>query len=279
MAAGIFGGVNDAGYAGYFSGFDPVPSAAMVVYPGGYCDTDSTLVVFDGTSPPNTLQTWDFDGASVLSGEGQGPYLIQWQDTGTYTISLLLELQGCRDSVAQEFTVSDCTVLPVTWIGYDASPDEGGITVVWTVPRLQTAEAFEVQRSNDGMHFHALSGRLAPGGGPVTTHTHADRSPMRGANYYRVACIHADGATEYSNTLAVQWPPSLSGIQAWFHPESGELIIHGPAEPADLELYNSLGQRVAGGHGRALRGGAARSLPAGWYLLRGSNVRIPLIKR
>jgi len=276
MAAGIFGGVNDAGYAGYFSGFDPVPRAAMVVYPGT-CAMDSSLVIFDGTSPPNTSVSWDFDGASVLSGEGQGPYLVQWQEPGTYTISLLLELEGCRDSVAQEFVLNDCTVLPVTWIGLDATSGLEGITIVWTVAQQLGAEAFIVQRSNDGMNFHTVASRLPPAAGPVSTYSCTDRAPARGANYYRVSCINGDGTTDHSTTVAVQW--SSSDVQAWFHPDSGELILNGSAEADVLELYNGLGQLVAYGHGRGLRAETTSALPAGWYLLRGGDLRIPILKR
>jgi len=58
------------------------------------CNGDSTVITYTGNAPSSSNYTWDFDGGTIESGSGQGPYNITWVD-GTYDISLYVEQNGC----------------------------------------------------------------------------------------------------------------------------------------------------------------------------------------
>ncbi len=55
----------------------------------------STTITYTGTQPAGATYLWNFNGATVLSGTGAGPYQVQWASTGIYTISCTVSINGC----------------------------------------------------------------------------------------------------------------------------------------------------------------------------------------
>ncbi|MCD4682730.1 MAG: T9SS type A sorting domain-containing protein [Bacteroidales bacterium] len=52
------------------------------------CQTDNGIFIYTGNATPDATFFWDFDGGEIISGSGQGPYHIHWEETGSKTISL-----------------------------------------------------------------------------------------------------------------------------------------------------------------------------------------------
>ena len=50
---------------------------------------DDALITYMGNASAAT-PTWNFDGGTVVSGSGYGPYRVMWNDGGTKTISLTI---------------------------------------------------------------------------------------------------------------------------------------------------------------------------------------------
>ncbi|MEX1189629.1 MAG: PKD domain-containing protein, partial [Bacteroidia bacterium] len=44
-------------------------------------------ITYSGDTPVGATYTWDFDGATIISGSGSGPYQVSWAVAGIYTIS------------------------------------------------------------------------------------------------------------------------------------------------------------------------------------------------
>lgn len=59
------------------------------------CEEETASVVYNGNGTNAAAYLWDFDGGSVISGEGAGPYEIAWDSFGTKTISLTVTENGC----------------------------------------------------------------------------------------------------------------------------------------------------------------------------------------
>jgi hypothetical protein len=61
------------------------------------CVQQQVVVTYTGGASANATFVWAFDGAVVLSGEGQGPYTIKWESPGEkhITLSITLETQTC----------------------------------------------------------------------------------------------------------------------------------------------------------------------------------------
>jgi len=73
------------------------------------CENENIIVTFNGVSSPYTTFNWNFNGAIVTYGSGTGPYIIHWNGTGTYNISLQVSEFLCDSST----TLKTVTVNPI----------------------------------------------------------------------------------------------------------------------------------------------------------------------
>ncbi|MEZ4775758.1 MAG: T9SS type A sorting domain-containing protein [Bacteroidia bacterium] len=88
------------------------PSGVSVSAPDSICHNDTaTIQAVLPTSPSFTL-TWDFDGGTVLSGTGAGPYDVVWASAGTKTILLVADDGTCADTVYSSIMVKNDCVWP-----------------------------------------------------------------------------------------------------------------------------------------------------------------------
>ena len=81
------------------------------------CENEDATITYAGTGTSSAVYTWDFDGATA-SPNGQGPHVVNWNTSGTKTISLSVEENGC---------ISTQTTMPVN---VNDSPDMPTITQV-----------------------------------------------------------------------------------------------------------------------------------------------------
>ncbi len=72
---------------------DVVPLATFSVV-DSICIFDQATITYTGNASPAAPYDWDFDGASVLSGSGQGPYVVFWHQAGLKTVTLTVTENG-----------------------------------------------------------------------------------------------------------------------------------------------------------------------------------------
>ncbi|MCF8233396.1 MAG: PKD domain-containing protein [Bacteroidales bacterium] len=69
------------------------------------CAFDTLMFQYTGNALPGATYQWDFDGA-VVSGSGQGPVYVYWEDQGDKEIELVILEDGCRsDTGRMQITV------------------------------------------------------------------------------------------------------------------------------------------------------------------------------
>ena len=56
--------------------------------PANGCVQQHVNIVYNGNAPGDANYVWDFGGAVVLSGTGQGPYWVKWETVGVKTVTL-----------------------------------------------------------------------------------------------------------------------------------------------------------------------------------------------
>jgi len=79
------------------------------------CAGDELTVTYTGTASPSADYTWDFDGATIISGSGQGPYVITWFATGNYTVTLVeVSEDGCISTGATSVNIVVPQVMTLT---------------------------------------------------------------------------------------------------------------------------------------------------------------------
>ncbi len=62
--------------------------------PAKACIDQQVKVLYTGGASVNATYLWDFDGAIVVSGTGQGPYFVRWTTPGEKHVVLTLTVEG-----------------------------------------------------------------------------------------------------------------------------------------------------------------------------------------
>ena len=97
------GSAPDVGYSEFLltSGFQ-LPDTA--------CVNLNVEIEYTGTASDAATYYWDFDGATIVSGSGQGPYMVKWSSVGSKTVSLYLEESGfVSDTTEENIFISQLT--------------------------------------------------------------------------------------------------------------------------------------------------------------------------
>ncbi len=58
------------------------------------CVNQHVKVLYTGGASVNATYTWNFDGAIIISGSGQGPYYVKWETTGEKHVTLSIQFEG-----------------------------------------------------------------------------------------------------------------------------------------------------------------------------------------
>jgi PKD repeat protein len=98
---------------------NPIPTPYFSLS-GLDCYGDDVTVTYTGSASSSATYNWDFDGATVLSGSGQGPYTIEWATTGSHTVTLDVEENGCA-SLPNTETLNNPTELTLSLSATDIS--------------------------------------------------------------------------------------------------------------------------------------------------------------
>lgn len=73
----------------------PIPSSSFNFTPPSLCAGDNSIATYTGFSLANATYNWNFGGAIISGGPGQGPYNLSWTNAGNYNVSLTVTENGC----------------------------------------------------------------------------------------------------------------------------------------------------------------------------------------
>ncbi len=79
----------------------PTPSSAFTLIPEA-CTEDTVQLTYIGNTGLTGQFNWDFNGASVISGNSTGPYFLKWTTAGIKNISLTVSENGCPSPVTTQ---------------------------------------------------------------------------------------------------------------------------------------------------------------------------------
>lgn len=115
------------------------------------CVGENVTITYTGTNSPSATYNWNFGGATIVSGSGQGPYVVTWTTSGFPQVSLNVAESGCWGLPTVQ-TVS---------VGFPPNPDAGNDTTVCSGGTLQIGAApvagFDYQWSPSTMLDNATS--------------------------------------------------------------------------------------------------------------------------
>ena len=76
----------------------PIPTSSFTVNPNSVCENQPVTITYTGTSCAGAIFNWNFNGATVISGTGQGPYTISWSIAGAQSVSLQVTQGACNST-------------------------------------------------------------------------------------------------------------------------------------------------------------------------------------
>jgi len=144
---------------------------------------------------------------------------------------------------------SDAMLLPATMSAITASEQPGGIQVKWTILTETGINRYEVEKSTDGLHYHAAAGLPSKGNSRTAADYHwLDRDPVDGNNYYRIKIIGLDGDIKYSGVVKVVIARKATNLYIYPNPVKGNTIrlqlVNLEKGVYQVTISNQLGQPV-----------------------------------
>jgi gliding motility-associated-like protein len=112
---------------------NPIPTSVFSVT-SPVCVGSNSLISYTGSATAGASYVWDFNGGTISSGSGQGPYQVSWSTSGTHNVSLTVTENNCVSTLTTIPVVVDKVVAslaitnPVSCYGFS----DGEVTVSQT---------------------------------------------------------------------------------------------------------------------------------------------------
>lgn len=128
-------------------------------------------------------------------------------------------------------------VLRVELTDFQAYTEGGKNYLFWTIETDKNSQNIDIERSVDGVGFNKIATIQA------TKNDYLDDSFFSKINYYRLKINELDNNYHYSKTLSVN-NETYKKIKIRLDTEGGLFVENEEKDPAELTLFNSVGQLV-----------------------------------
>ena len=153
--------------------------------------------------------------------------------------------------------------LPVVLVSFEAQAQGGAVVLHWRTASEKNSQAFEVERSADGVAFVRI-GTVAAAGNSSTAHAYTfsdtELLGLSAPRYYRLRQADADGRFSYSPVRTATAGPA--DLALFPNPATTGATLTGAQPGARVTVSDALGRPVASAAADAA-GTAALVLPAG----------------
>ncbi len=195
-----------------------------------------------------TLDEGPFSPPVTITGACETGNAIQSFDNGATWVPALDEATGCRQAIP--FQLYGYFYVPVELVSFTAQTNGTDVNFAWATASETNNAGFEVQ-ALAGETWNVL-GWVEGNGTTTEAQTYnfsADRMAV-GTHTFRLKQIDFDGAFEYSDELevSVETPGTHVLTSAYpnpFNPQSQFTLAVAKDQHVTVELYNTLGQRMA----------------------------------
>jgi hypothetical protein len=184
-------------------------------------NTYATLPMFNNgywtltasANPTNGVYTTTLYPTNQTNNTGLGWTVAKGTSTATFALN-----GACAPSTAAQvvrtgmngfsvFGVAQSTApLPVEFVSFTGVALDEKNQLSWTTASETNSQFFYIERSDDGVNFNTI-GRKDGAGTTSQIHHYSfdDFSPIEGTNYYRLRQVDFNGATMYSNIIALDF--------------------------------------------------------------------------
>ncbi len=181
------------------------------------CVNTPTTISYSGGASSSAQYVWDFNGGTVLSGSGMGPYTVLWSVSGNYPITLSVTENACSSTVrlpvnVYQFPSASINALPQLCVGDSPNISFNGSagassTFTWnfgsaTVNSGSGSGPFNVQWNNPGNDQISLI--VSENGCRDTARINVQINPTPSANFIvpSIACANDLVSVSYIGTAS-----------------------------------------------------------------------------
>ena len=93
--------------------------------------------------------------------------------------------------------------VPLTLLSFSAVNKPNSVALHWKTGNEINTASFDVERSENGIHFSSIGSRTAFNSAGTHTYSLDDMNPLNGTSYYRLKQIDTDGSFVYSDIIAI----------------------------------------------------------------------------
>lgn len=184
----------------------------------------NTAVINQPSSPVTTVSSID----------KIGDYTFRWTITnGSF-------------SSTDDTKVIVTSILPVTFVSFTGRQEADKVALTWQTADERTNHHFDIERSEDGIHFTKV-GSVAAAGRASLQHQYRFDDPVNDLTapvvYYRLQQVDIDGTASYSNILKITLL-HLKSIHVWPNPFRDKIHItayFSSAGTAQIFIYDHAG--------------------------------------
>jgi hypothetical protein len=173
--------------------------------------------------------------------------------------------------------------LPVELLYFTAECKPQGTSLNWATASEVNSAYFELQRSDNMIHWTLLKTIPALGFHSSTYHYPEvlDTEPSQATRYYRLKQVDFDGKHEYFQAVAAFCPGSATAISLYPNPAAEQLHIQGAQAGDPWEILDMTGRRIRTGTigDQPLHRISILDLPAGLYRIHVSTTSFPFVTR
>ena len=219
----------------------------------------------------------------------------QWGDMwpqGTFAMGAVNTVTNANISAADFFrswTLSNILQpLPVELIRFEATCDKGAVQLAWSTGSELNAGHFVIERSGDGIAYHAIGQVLAAGNThSLTNYAFADDRPME-VGYYRLRQVDLDGTDKLGPVQAAGCGSAGDTyiVNAWDDGADLYVVVNAADDQAHfVRLVDAAGRMVWTNANVFLSEGVntvrvpKRDLATGVYTIRFDGPKDPMARR
>ena len=182
--------------------FEPVPTIAVNGPAVAAVNTNTNWGV-DNAPAAGVTYNWSFPGATPSTSSLANPTNVQWNSTGTKTVSCILNNGSC-DVAAITQNISITSALPVDIIAFNAAEKNSLVELNWTTANEVNSDYFTVYKSKDGVSFAEIGKVNATGIQSGSSYRFTDPAPGTGTIYYQLKQTDKNGSNKLTGIIKLK---------------------------------------------------------------------------
>ncbi|MEP6711894.1 MAG: M1 family aminopeptidase [Ferruginibacter sp.] len=162
----------------------------------GSVSGDTTVIIYD----KNGIMNYVNNGTLISSGSNSVQYDLSFKPT-IFTFDPLSQVLA-NGSFTKNVGL---TLLATNLLSFTGNKEGVNVKLKWAITNSFDYNFFELERSNDGVHFSKIADLKSADFPGLFNFTYTDYYALSGTSYYRLKVSEKDGSVIYSNTSVVSF--------------------------------------------------------------------------